>query len=154
MQRQHLVIFFVCFSSLLWSTDQFIYFMLLVGFKNIRKCLIKTYRSERCDSNKCFVLLWTCLYKKANYLSVNNPFVPLLKLLMSTENKLRRKHGHNEKVGSLSKMQKKMDKFFLKEFWKNISLNSKEIISPQPFPFKGFPTNTINVPKPRLSFTF
>ena len=79
MERQHLVIFFCAFwLSLLWSVDQFIYFMLLVGFKNIRKCLIKTYRSERCDSNKCFVLLWTCLYKKANYLSVNNPFVPLL----------------------------------------------------------------------------
>ena len=40
----------------------------------------------------------------------------ILKLLMSTENKLKGKYGHREKVGSLSKMQKKMDNFFLKEF--------------------------------------
>ena len=50
--------------------------------------------------------------------------------------------------------QKKMDNFFLKEFKKNIetteqeqnvSLISKEIISPQPIAFKGFPflTNTM-----------
>ena len=114
----------------------------------------KIYPRERCDNNKCFVLLWTCLYKKANHLSLNNHFVPLLKLLMSTENKLKRKHGHREKVGSLSKVQKKMDNFFLKEFLKNtesetieqeqnISLSSKEIISPEPLPFKGFPTNTM-----------
>ena len=44
--------------------------------------------------------------------------MPLLKLLISTENKRKRKHGHREKVGSLSKVQKKMDKFFLKEFKK------------------------------------
>ena len=80
--------------------------------------------------------------------------MPLLKLLMSTENKLKRKHGHREKVGSLSKVQKKMDNFFLKEFLKNtesetieqeqnISLSSKEIISPEPLAFKGFPTNTM-----------
>ena len=44
MERQHLVIFFCAFwLSLLWSVDQFIYFMLLVGFKNIRKCLIKKF---------------------------------------------------------------------------------------------------------------
>ena len=42
----------------------------------------------------------------------------LLKLLMSTENKLKRKHGHREKVGSLSKVPKKMDNLFLKEFKK------------------------------------
>ena len=80
--------------------------------------------------------------------------MPLLKLLMSTENKLKRKHGHREEVGSLSKVQKKMDIFFLKEFLKNtesetieqeqnISLSSKEIISPEPLAFKGFPTNTM-----------
>ena len=78
----------------------------------------KIYPRERCSNNKCFVLLWTCLYKKANHLSLNNHFVPLLKLLMSTENKLKRKHGHREKVGSVSKVQKKMDNFFLKEFKK------------------------------------
>ena len=72
--------------------------------------------------------------------------------MMSTENKLTRKHWHREKAGSLSKVQKKMDKFFVKEFKKNtetteqeqnVSLDSKEIISPKPFAFKGFSTNTI-----------
>ena len=52
----------------------------------------------------------------------------------------------------MSKVQKKMDNFFLKEFKKNtetteqeqnISLSSKEIISPEPFAFEGFPTNTM-----------
>ena len=53
----------------------------------------------------------------------------------------------------MSKVQKKMDNFFLKELKKkntetteqeqNISLSSKEIISPEPFAFKGFPTNTM-----------
>ena len=45
-----------------------------------------------------------------------------------------------------------MDKFFVKEFKKNtetteqeqnVSLDSKEIISPKSFAFKGFSTNTI-----------
>ena len=54
----------------------------------------------------------------------------------------------------VSKVQQKMDSFFLKELKKNtettaqeqnISLSSKEIISPEPFAFKGFPTNTIRV---------
>ena len=49
----------------------------------------KIYSRKRCDSDKCFVLLWTCLYKKVNHLSLNNHYVPLLKLLMSTENKLK-----------------------------------------------------------------
>ena len=44
--------------------------------------------------------------------------MPLLKLLMSAENKLKGKYGHREKVGSLSKMQKKMDNLFLKEYKK------------------------------------
>ena len=59
---------------------------------------------------------------------------------MSTENKLKQKYGHREKVGSFN-AQKKMDNIFLKEFKKNtesetieqeqnISLSSKEIISP------------------------
>ena len=54
----------------------------------------------------------------------------------------------------MSKVQKKMDNFFLKEFLKNtesetieqeqnISLSSKEIISPEPLAFKDFPTNTM-----------
>ena len=66
----------------------------------------KMYPRERCYSNKCFVLLWTCLYKKANkanHFSLYNHFMLLPKLLMSTENKLKRKHGlsHREKVESL-----------------------------------------------------
>ena len=42
MQKQHTVngVFWL---SLLWSVDQFIYFMLLVGFKSNRKCLIKKF---------------------------------------------------------------------------------------------------------------
>ena len=76
----------------------------------------KIYARERCDSSKCFVMLWTCFYKKANHLSLNNHFVPLLKLLMATENKLKRKDGHSKKVGSLSKVQNKLGNLFLKEF--------------------------------------
>ena len=97
----------------------------------------KIYPRERCDSNKCFVLLWTFLYEKANHLSLNSHFVSLLKLLMSAENKLNRKHGHTEKVGTLSKIQKKLDNFFSK------NLSSKEIMSLEPFAFKGFLTNTM-----------
>ena len=37
---------------------------------------------------------------------------------MSTKNNLKRKHGHIEKLRSLSKVQRKMDNFFLKEFKK------------------------------------
>ena len=54
--------------------------------------------------------------KKPDYCSLNNLFAHLLKLLMFTKNKLKRKHGHREKVGSVSKVQKKMDNFFPKEF--------------------------------------
>ena len=61
----------------------------------------------------------------------------VLKLVLSTENKLKRKHGYIEKVRSLSKKQKKMDNFFLTALKKkettdkeqNISLNPKEIVS-------------------------
>ena len=72
----------------------------------------KIYPRKRSENNKCFVLFWTCLSKKTNHLSPNNHFVPLLKLLMSTENKLKRNHGHIEKVRSLSNAQKKMDNLF------------------------------------------
>ena len=83
------------------------------GFQKYQKMFNqKIYPRERCDNNKCFVLLWMCLCKKANHLSLNNHFMPLLKLLMSTENKLKRKHGYREKVGSLSKVQKKWITFF------------------------------------------
>ena len=65
-------------------------FYVSVGFQKYQKIFNqKIYPRERYDSNICFVLLWTCLYKKANHLSLNNHFVPLLKLLMSTENKLK-----------------------------------------------------------------
>ena len=54
--------------------------------------------------------------------------MPLLKLLMSTENKLKRKHEHREKVGSLSKVRKKMGNFFLKGFKKILKpLNKSKI---------------------------
>ena len=86
---------------------------------------------ERCDSNKCFVLLWLCLYKKTNHLSLNNQFVLLLKLLMSTENKLKRKHehGHREKRWKLvSKVQKKRDNFSSKRILKKLKpLNKSKI---------------------------
>ena len=62
------------------------------GFQKYQKMFNqKIYPRERCDNNKCFVLLWPCLYKKANHLPPNNHFVPLLKLLMSTENKPKKK---------------------------------------------------------------
>ena len=87
-----------------------------LGFQNYQKIFNeKIYPRERCDSNKCFVLLWTCLYKKANHVLLNNHFVSLLKLFMSTENKLKRKHGHShrEKVGSLcQKCKRKWITFF------------------------------------------
>ena len=34
---------FVCFGSLLWSVGQFIYFMLLVDFISIKKCVTKKF---------------------------------------------------------------------------------------------------------------
>ena len=60
-----------------------------VGFQKIFNQKINS--RKRCDSKNCFVLLWTCLYQKANHLSLNNPFVPLLKLLMSTEKNCNKK---------------------------------------------------------------
>ena len=73
---------------------------------------------------------------------------------MSTENKLKWKHGHShrEKVGSLCQKCKRKWITFSKRIKKNtetteqeqnISLSSKEIIFPEPFAFKGFPTNTM-----------
>ena len=67
---------------------------------------------------------------------------------MSTENK----HGHREKVGGFSRAQKKMENFFSERIKKNTetteqeankSLNWKEIMSAEPFPFKNFPSNTM-----------
>ena len=79
--------------------------------------------------------------------------MPLLKLLMSAENKLKRKHehSHREKVESLCQKCKENGSLFLKELKKNtenteqeqnIILSQKEIIFPEPFAFKGFLTNT------------
>ena len=119
MQRQHLVIFLcvLTLSSVICLPMHLFYAS--CGFQKYQKMFNrKIYPRERCDSNKCFVLLWACLYKKANFLSLNNHFAPLLKLLMSTENKLKRKHGLREKIGNLSKVQRKMDNFFLNEFKK------------------------------------
>ena len=58
-----------------------------------------------------------------------------------------------------------MDNFFLKEFLKNtesetieqeqnISLSSKEIISPEPFAFKGFPFPTNKMTKKPVSVSY
>ena len=49
-----------------------------------------------------------------NHVSLNNHLPPLI----STKNNLKKKHGHIEKLRSLSKVQRKMDNFFLKEFKK------------------------------------
>ena len=80
--------------------------------------------------------------------------MPLLKLLMSTENKLKRKHehSHREKVESLCQKCKRKWITFSKRIQKkntetteqeqNIILSQKEIIFPEPFAFKGFLTNT------------
>ena len=61
----------------------------------------------------------------------------------------------------MSKVQKKIDNFSLKEFFKkitetteqeqNITLSSKEMIFPDPFAFKGFPTNTMTENPPSVS---
>ena len=109
VQRQHLVIFFVSFGSFFCDLSTKPFILCFAGFQKYQKIFNqKIYQRERCDSNKCFVFLSTCLYKKANHLSLNNHFVPLLKLLMSTENKLKRKHenSHREKVGTGSLCQK------------------------------------------------
>ena len=83
------------------------------GFQKYQKMFNqKIYPRERCDNSKCFALLWTCLYKKANHLSLNNHFVSLLKLLIPTENKLKRKHGHRKKVGACQKCKRKRITFF------------------------------------------
>ena len=68
--------------------------------------------------------------KTVNHLSLNNHFVLLLKLLVSTENKLKRKHGHShrEKVGSLcQKCKRKWITFFKKK--KPKPLNKSQNIS-------------------------
>ena len=104
----------LAFSSVIWWLIHLFYDSF--GFQKYQKIFNqKIYPRERCDSNKCFVLLWTCLYKKANHLSLNIHFMSLLKLLMSTEDKLKRKHGHShrEKIGSLrQKCKRKWINFF------------------------------------------
>ena len=72
---------------------------------------------------------------------------------MSAENKLKQKHGHShrEKVGSLCQKSKRKWITFFKKNTKTteqepkymLKTSSKEIISPEPFAFKGFPTNTM-----------
>lgn len=115
------------------------------GFQKYQKMINqKIYPTERSDSNNCLVLEWTCISKKRNYPSLTNHFVPKLKLLKSTESKVKRKHI--EKLRSLSKVQNKMDSLFLNDYKnnnettkkeQNITLNPKEIISSISFAFKG-----------------
>ena len=109
-----LVIYVLALSSVICQLTHLFYAS--CGFQKYQKMFNrKIYPREKSNSSKCFVLLWTLLSKKTNHFSLNNHFVPLLKLLMSTEKKLKRTHGHIEKVRSLSKVQKKMDHFFLKK---------------------------------------
>ena len=87
-----------------------------VGFHNYQKIFNqKIYPMERCDTVTNVLSCYGHVYKKANHLSLNNHFVPLMKLLMSTENKPKRKQGHihREKVGSLcQKCKRKWITFF------------------------------------------
>ena len=95
-------IFFACLalSSVICRPNRL--FCASAGFQKYQKIFNqKIYPRQRCDSNRCFVLLWTCLCKSANHLSLNNHFVPSLKLLMSTENKIKQKHGHSQREKKL-----------------------------------------------------
>ena len=125
MQRQHLVIFFACLGSLFChlSTKSFILCFCWVLI-NIRKSLIKKFIQGKDVSVTNVLPCYRHVYKKANHLSLSNHFALLLKLLMSTENKLKRKHGHShrEKVESLCQKCKRkwIGNFFLKELKKKI----------------------------------
>ena len=56
-------------------------FQASVGFQKYQKIFNqKIFPRERCDSNKYFVLLWTCFYEKANHLSLNNHFFALTEI--------------------------------------------------------------------------
>ena len=102
--------------SPLWSVDQLIYFMLLLGFKN-SKSLIKKFIQGKdvtvtnvlsCYRHFSKIFLYGH-FSKVNHLSLNNHLVLLVKLLIYTENKLKRKdgHSHREKVGSLCQKGKR-----------------------------------------------
>ena len=73
------------------------------------------YPRDRSESKN---VLFCLVPIETNIISLNNHFVALLKLLVSTENKPKRKHEHIEKVRDLSKVQSKMDNLFLKELKK------------------------------------
>ena len=75
--------------------------MLLLGFKNIRKSLIKEFILGKDVTVTNVLSCYGHVYEKENHLSLNKHLVPLLKLLMSTENKLKRKLGYSQKVKKL-----------------------------------------------------
>ena len=109
-------LFYVFWLSPLLSVDQLIYFMLLLGFKN-SKSLIKKFIQGKdvtvtnvlsCYRHFSKIFLYGH-FSKVNHLSLNNHLVLLVKLLIYTENKLKRKdgHSHREKVGSLCQKGKR-----------------------------------------------
>ena len=67
--------FYVCFGSLFCYLSTNSLFYASCGFQVYQKMLNQEiYTTERSGSNKCFVLLWTCLSKNTNHLSLNNHF--------------------------------------------------------------------------------
>ena len=146
--------FFVWFGPLSPVICQPIHvFSASCGFEKYQKMFSQNiYPRERCNSDKWFVVLWICLYEKQIIFHWITTLFPNWNLWYLQKKKLKRKYGHRETVGSLSKVQKKMDTFFLKELKEilkplnkseNISSNLKVILSPEPFAFKGFPANTM-----------
>ena len=69
------------------------------------------YPRDRSESKN---VLFCLVPIETNIISLNNHFVALLRLLVSTENKPKKKHEHR----GLSKVQSKMDNLFLKELKK------------------------------------
>ena len=106
--------------SLLWSVDQFIYFMLLLGFKNIRKSLIKKFIQGKdvtvtnvlsyyghVSAKKQIIFHWmTILCPYWNY------------WCLQKINWKKNGHNHREKVGSLcQKCKRKLMTSFLKRIF-------------------------------------
>ena len=158
MHRQHLVIFFACFDSLFCdlSTKSF---MLLLGFKNIRKSLIKKFIQGK-DVTVTNVL--SCY----GHVSIKKQIIFhwITTLCPYWNYWCLQKINWNEKMNIViekkleacvkTKVQKKMDNFFLKEFKKEyrnhwtrakykLKISSKKIISPEPLAFKCFATTTM-----------
>ena len=58
-------------------------------------------------------MLWTFQSRRTNHLSLNNHIVSSLELSMSTENKLKRKHGYKQKkLEACQKCNRKWITFF------------------------------------------